>query len=141
MTPPRVTVFQIRNFTPIAVSFFWTNIWTRVHIFMDVENPSTPNNCVQISRCAFLKVFDSWGGNTMQVYWLTDRTNGETNLVDGDTVERLLGVEIGYVEWCIRIDRVFENGRWRVDCVGLIASALGGLLPFAAAAKVFSQFP
>ena len=50
----------------------------------------------------------------MQVYWLTDRQSGEVLLVDADTVERLLGVEIGYVEWRIRVDGVFENGKWRV---------------------------
>jgi len=37
----------------------------------------------------------------MQKYWLTDRTSGETTLVDADTVEQLLEVEFGYVEWCI----------------------------------------
>lgn len=50
----------------------------------------------------------------MQVYWLTDRTTGETTLVDADTVERLLGVELGYVEWCIKVGGLFENGKWRV---------------------------
>lgn len=50
----------------------------------------------------------------MQVYWLTDQTNGEATLVDADTVERLLGIELGYVEWCIEMDRMFENGKWRV---------------------------
>ena len=50
----------------------------------------------------------------MQVYWLTDQSNGEEALVDGDTVERLLGVELGYVEWCIDVDGVFENGKWRL---------------------------
>jgi len=34
----------------------------------------------------------------MRVYYLTDRTNGEAALVDGDTIERALGVELGYVE-------------------------------------------
>ena len=62
----------------------------------------------------FLKVFDFWKGKAMQVYWLTDRTNGEVTLADGDTVERLLGVELGYVEWCIMEDGVFENGKWEV---------------------------
>lgn len=51
----------------------------------------------------------------MQTYWLTDRTTGEATLVDGDTVERLLGVELGYVDWCIGEDRVFENGKWKVS--------------------------
>jgi len=51
----------------------------------------------------------------MQVYWLTDRTNGEATLVDGDTAERFLGVEFGYVDWCIGIDEIFGNGKWRVQ--------------------------
>ena len=50
----------------------------------------------------------------MQTYWRTDQTAGETTLVDGDTAERLLRVELGYVEWCIGIDGVFENGKWHV---------------------------
>ena len=50
----------------------------------------------------------------MRVYWLMDRTTGEVTLVDGDTIERLLGVELGYVEWCIEVDGMFENGGWRV---------------------------
>lgn len=51
----------------------------------------------------------------MRVYWLTDRETGEVKLVDGDTMERVLGVEMSYVEWCIEMDGVFESGRWRVD--------------------------
>ena len=50
----------------------------------------------------------------MQTYWLIDRQTGEATLVDGETVERLLGVEFRYVKWCIRVDGVFENGEWRV---------------------------
>lgn len=50
----------------------------------------------------------------MQVYWLTDRTTGEATLVDGDTVERLLVIEFGYVHWCTWIDAVFENGKWGI---------------------------
>ena len=50
----------------------------------------------------------------MQTYWLTDRQTGEATLVDADKVERLLGVDLGYVEWCIRVDGVFENEGWRV---------------------------
>ena len=50
----------------------------------------------------------------MQVYWLTDRTTGEVTLVDGDTVERMLGAELGYVEWCLKLDGMIENERWRV---------------------------
>jgi len=51
----------------------------------------------------------------MRIYWLIDRSIGEATLVDGDTVERVLGVELGYVEWCIRVDGAFENGKWRVN--------------------------
>ena len=51
----------------------------------------------------------------MQTYWLTDRTNGEVILVDGDTIERLLGVELGYVEWCIRVYGMFESGKWKTN--------------------------
>ena len=65
-------------------------------------------------RNVFLKVCDFWKGGTMEVYWLTDRTNGEATLVDADTVERLLGVELGYVERCIGECGVFENGKWKV---------------------------
>jgi hypothetical protein len=50
----------------------------------------------------------------MQLYWLKDRQTGEETLVGGDTVARVLGVEIGYVEWCIDVDGVFENGKWKV---------------------------
>jgi len=67
----------------------------------------------------------------MQTYWLTDRTNGETKLVDGYTIERLLEVELGYVEWCIKEDGVFETGEWLV--VG--RSVKGGERSFAAGAK------
>jgi len=49
----------------------------------------------------------------MQTYWLTDRTNGEATLVDAYTVERVLGVELGYVEWCVMVDGAFENGKWK----------------------------
>ena len=81
---------------------------------MDIEHPSTPNNCTDMPTHGFLKVFDFWKGNPMQIYWLTDRTSGEATLVDGDTVERLLRVELGYVEWCIKINGIFENGKWRI---------------------------
>lgn len=50
----------------------------------------------------------------MRTYWLTDRSNGEMALVDGATVERVLGVELQYVDQCIRDDGVFENGMWIV---------------------------
>ena len=39
----------------------------------------------------------------MRIYWLTDRSNGDVVLVDGATVERVLGVELGYLDQCIRL--------------------------------------
>jgi len=60
----------------------------------------------------------------MQVYWLTDRTNGEAILVDAFTLERLLGVELRYVEWCIRSDGLFENGEWKVCRISCTSDAL-----------------
>ncbi len=49
----------------------------------------------------------------MQMYWLTNRKTGEETLVDGDTVARVLGVEISYVDWCVKVDGVFENEAWK----------------------------
>ena len=51
----------------------------------------------------------------MQAYWLTDKSSGEIILVVADTVERLLGVELEYVKWCLLSDGVFENGQWKVQ--------------------------
>jgi hypothetical protein len=51
----------------------------------------------------------------MQLYWLTDRQTGEETLADRDTTARLVGVEISYVKWCIEVDGVFENGKWKVE--------------------------
>lgn len=51
----------------------------------------------------------------MGIYWLLDRAIGEETLVDGDTVARLLKVEMGYVDWCIETDGSFENGAWKVS--------------------------
>ena len=50
----------------------------------------------------------------MRTYWLTDRSNGEVALVDGATVERVLGVELEHVDQCIRDDDEFENAMWVV---------------------------
>lgn len=74
----------------------------------------------------------------MQSYWLIDRTNGEAILVDGDTLERLLGVELGYVEWCIKVDGIYENGRWRL--LGLKAHE-GREAVFCCGCEDLSQFP
>ena len=50
----------------------------------------------------------------MRTYWLSDKSNGEVALVDGATVERVLGVELAYVDRCIRDIGEFENGMWVV---------------------------
>lgn len=50
----------------------------------------------------------------MQVYWVKNRVTGDTALLDAEAVEKIIGVEFGYVEWCIDTDGLFENGRWRV---------------------------
>ncbi len=50
----------------------------------------------------------------MGIYWVLDRTTGEEILVDGDTVARVIRVEISYIDWCIETDGRFENGKWRV---------------------------
>ena len=67
-TPPRVTVFQIRNYAPNGISVFWPNMWTRDHILLDTSPPSTANNCAQIPRNIFLK-------------FLTFRRHGYANLL------------------------------------------------------------
>ena len=48
-------------------------------------------------------------------YLLTDKSTGEIALADSDTVERLVGVEIGYIDWAIECDGKFENGMWVVE--------------------------
>jgi hypothetical protein len=45
---------------------------------------------------------------------LADKSSGDVLVVDGDTVERLVGVEIGYIDWAIKCDGKFENGIWVV---------------------------
>lgn len=47
-------------------------------------------------------------------YRLVDRATGEEYEVDSATLERILGIEAGYVDWAIAEDGRFENGRWRV---------------------------
>ena len=51
----------------------------------------------------------------MQAYWITDRQTGEATLVDGDTLERLLEVELVQVEHYGKTDDVYENLKWK-DC-------------------------
>ncbi|WP_449045666.1 hypothetical protein [Paracoccus versutus] len=47
-------------------------------------------------------------------YHLTDWRGGAAHEVDAEALERIIGIEAGYVDWAIAQDGVFENGRWRV---------------------------
>ena len=42
------------------------------------------------------------------------RHTGETVEVDAEEVVRIVGVEIGYVDWAIEVDGSFENKDWNV---------------------------
>jgi len=57
----------------------------------------------------------------MQVYWLTELESRECICVDAETVERVLGVEISYIDWVLETDRQFENETWRLN-IGQCAS-------------------
>ncbi len=50
----------------------------------------------------------------MCVYSLIDRATGEEIEADKKTVERLIGVEIAYINWAIEQDGKFENGKWAI---------------------------
>lgn len=50
----------------------------------------------------------------MRKYTLVDRVTGAEIEADADTVERVIGVEIGYIDWVLEQDGKFENGEWMV---------------------------
>ncbi len=50
----------------------------------------------------------------MCIYSLIDRATGEEVEADGCTVERLTGIEIGYINWVIEQDSKFENANWTI---------------------------
>ena len=50
----------------------------------------------------------------MRKYTLVDRATGEETDVDADTVERVISVEIGYIDWALKEGEKFENGSWEV---------------------------
>lgn len=50
----------------------------------------------------------------MDIWTITEKGTGNTLEINSDEVERLVGVEISYIEWTIQQDGRFENGRWRV---------------------------
>lgn len=47
-------------------------------------------------------------------YRLRDLLTGDEYDVGGAELARIIGVEIGYIDWVIAEDGAFENGRWRV---------------------------
>ncbi|WP_283178250.1 hypothetical protein [Gemmobacter sp. 24YEA27] len=47
-------------------------------------------------------------------YRLTDIRSGEEVDLPHDRIAATLGIEIGYVDWCIACDGAFETGSWRV---------------------------
>ena len=48
-------------------------------------------------------------GNTNWANTLVDRLSGEKFGADADTMERVTGVEIGYIDWMLEKDGKFEN--------------------------------
>ncbi|MBS9717040.1 hypothetical protein ACFFUT_08570 [Pseudohalocynthiibacter aestuariivivens] len=50
-----------------------------------------------------------------QVFMVQDRRSGVLMLFDVSGVERLLGIELNYINWAIQSDGVFENPYWRVS--------------------------
>ena len=50
----------------------------------------------------------------MRLYTIVDKTTGEETEANADTVERILGVEISYIDWLLEQDGKFENGDWEV---------------------------
>lgn len=47
-------------------------------------------------------------------YRLTDTRSGEEIDLLATRIAEVLGIEVGYVDWCIVCDGAFESGDWRV---------------------------
>ena len=74
--------------------------------------------CAEI-HYVFLKFFGFQGQDKGEKrYLLTDKSSGDVLVVDRDTVERLVGMEIGYIDWAIECDRRFENDDWSMASHG-----------------------
>ena len=52
----------------------------------------------------------------MCVYSLVDRATGDVIEIDGCTVERVIDIEIAYINWAIEMDGKFENGYLIITC-------------------------
>jgi len=50
----------------------------------------------------------------MPRYVLWDLDTGDPLVLEAEAVERLLGIELGYLDWTIEQDGLFENGKWRL---------------------------
>jgi hypothetical protein len=50
----------------------------------------------------------------MRKYTLVDKANGEEIEAKEGTVERVIGVEISYIDFVLEQDGKFENGDWVV---------------------------
>ncbi len=49
----------------------------------------------------------------MPSYIMSDLDTGQAVELCGHPVERLLRIELRYVDWVIEQEGAFENGRWR----------------------------
>ncbi len=47
-------------------------------------------------------------------YRVTDTMSGDEIDLPAARLEAILGIEIGYIDWCLACDGIFANGRWRV---------------------------
>lgn len=47
-------------------------------------------------------------------YRVTDAQSSEGIDLPAARLEAILGIEIGYIDWCLACDGIFANGRWRV---------------------------
>lgn len=52
-----------------------------------------------------------------RAYWLRDVHAEEFYELKGADILRIVGVELYIIDWAIRHDGAFENGRWRVEWV------------------------
>lgn len=48
-------------------------------------------------------------------YRLSDPASGEAVELSPEELARVIGAELGYIDWVIACDGAFENGRWRVE--------------------------
>ena len=54
----------------------------------------------------------------MRKYTFAGKVYGEETEADADMVERVTGVEIGYIDWVLKKDGKFKNRDWEVCLAG-----------------------